>query len=51
VLPPTQHDGKFVFEMVRNIRVVFGKRVKEKNERERKMAQSKMCHLKIIVFL
>jgi hypothetical protein len=30
VLPPTQRDGKFVFEMVRNIRVVFGKRVKEK---------------------
>jgi hypothetical protein len=29
-LPPTHHDGKFVFKMVRNIHVAFGKGVKEK---------------------
>jgi hypothetical protein len=29
-LHPTHCSGKFVFEMVRNIRVVFGKGVKEK---------------------
>jgi hypothetical protein len=46
-LPPTHRDEKFMFEMVRNIHVVFRKGVKEKNERERKMPQSRMCHLKI----
>jgi hypothetical protein len=29
-LPPTHRDGKFVFKMVRNIHVAFGKGVKEK---------------------
>jgi hypothetical protein len=44
-LPPTHCDRKIVFEMVRNICVVFRKGVKEKSERERKMPQSRMRHL------
>jgi hypothetical protein len=44
-LPPKHHDNRFVCEMARNIPVIFGKLVKEKNGRERKMLQ-RMCHLK-----
>jgi hypothetical protein len=43
-LPPTQCDEKFMFEMVRNIRVVFRKGVKEKMKEKGKCL---MCHLKI----
>jgi hypothetical protein len=50
-LPPTHRDRKFVFKMATNIRVVFEKRVKKNNERERKRSQSRMCHLKTINFL
>jgi hypothetical protein len=29
-LPPKHHDGRLVFEMIKNIHVIFGKAVKEK---------------------
>jgi hypothetical protein len=32
-------DGKFVFEMIKNINVVFGKPVKEKKRKKNEKAQ------------
>jgi hypothetical protein len=32
-LPPRHCDGKFLFKMVRNIHVVFGKAVNGKNQK------------------
>jgi hypothetical protein len=36
---PKPRDGKFVFEMIKNINVVFGKPVKEKRGRKMKRLQ------------
>jgi hypothetical protein len=39
-LPPTHHDEKFLFEMVRNIHVIFGKRVKKKTKEKGKCVRA-----------
>jgi hypothetical protein len=35
---PKHRDGKFVFEMIKNIKVVFGKPVKEKKRKKNEKA-------------
>jgi hypothetical protein len=40
---PKHRDGKFVFEIIKNIKIVFKKPVKEKRGRKLKRLQMTLC--------